>query len=59
MEEELIPCPRCWLPADLVPPPPYENFPHARCAAGHDSTLIPAVLAHLRATRDQAFPQSA
>ena len=47
--DELVPCPTCWLPADLVPAGPHEDFPHAKCARGHDNSLIPAVLEHLRA----------
>jgi hypothetical protein len=58
LDVELIPCPTCWLPADLVPAPPNEDFPHARCPRGHDNTLIPSVLAHLR-TLDAALPKSA
>ena len=58
-DNELIPCPTCWLPADVVPPPPYEDFPHARCAAGHDNALVPAVLAYLRSLNDTTFPRSA
>ena len=57
--DELIPCPTCWLPADVVPPGPYEDFPHSRCAGGHDNTLIPAVLAHLRSLNDTPFFRSA
>jgi hypothetical protein len=56
---ELLPCPTCWLPADVVAPAPYELFPHARCPKGHDNTLVPAVLAHLRSLDAQAFPESA
>ncbi len=52
---ELVPCPTCWLPADLAPAGPYEDFPHARCPRGHDNALIPAVLEHLRAmAKDEA-----
>lgn len=52
MDDELIPCPRCGLPADVIAPPPYEDFPHAVCVDGHDNALIPAVLAHLRSLDD-------
>ncbi|MGQ0618123.1 MAG: hypothetical protein ACT4PW_14235 [Acidimicrobiia bacterium] len=47
--DELVPCPTCWLPADVVAPPPHDIFCHSRCPRGHDNTLVPAVLAHLRA----------
>ena len=45
---ELVPCSTCWLPADLVAAGPNEDFPHAKCARGHDNSLIPSVLEHLR-----------
>ena len=58
-DEELVPCPTCWLPADLVPPPPNEDFFHARCARGHDNALVPAVLEYLRSLPPTAYPRSA
>lgn len=45
---ELIPCPTCDLPADLLAPTIPGDFPHSRCAKGHDNALVPAVLSHLR-----------
>lgn len=58
-DDRVVPCPTCWLLADLVPPPPYENFFHARCPRGHDNTLVPAVLDHLLSLLGPAFSQSA
>lgn len=58
-EDELLPCPTCWLPADVVPPGPHELFPHTRCPKGHDNTLIPAVLDYLRSIEASDFPRSA
>ena len=56
---EMLPCPTCWLPADVLPAGPYDTFAHARCPKGHDNALIPAVLAHLRSLEARDFPQSA
>lgn len=47
-DEDTVPCPTCWLPADLVAPPAWDTNPHSVCPRGHDNALIPAVLAHLR-----------
>lgn len=47
-EDEVVPCPTCWLAADLVAPTAYDIFFHSRCPRGHDNTLVPDVLAHLR-----------
>jgi hypothetical protein len=52
-DEETIPCPTCWLPADLVAPPAWDTNPHSACPRGHDNSLIPAVLAHLRTLQDK------
>ena len=46
--EDTVPCPTCWLPADVVEPTPYDINHHSRCPRGHDNTLVPLVLAHLR-----------
>ena len=46
--DEMVPCPTCWLPADLVAPTPSDIHHHSRCPKGHDNTLVPAVLSHLR-----------
>ncbi len=58
-DDQVVPCPTCWLLADLVPPPPNESFFHSRCPRGHDNTLVPAVLEHLRSLLGPAFSQSA
>lgn len=57
--DELVPCPTCWLPADLLAPPPYDTNPRSRCPKGHENTLVPAVLAHLRALAAEAADRSA
>jgi hypothetical protein len=56
---EFIPCPRCWLPAELLPPAPHEAFHRSRCPRGHENALIPSVLDHLRALAEPAQPGSA
>lgn len=57
-DDEIIPCPTCWLPADLVERPYDINY-HSMCPRGHDNTLVPAVLAHLRTLQDRAIDRSA
>jgi len=52
---DTIPCPTCWLPADLIAPTAIDVLHHSRCAGGHDNALAPAVLAHLRSL-DQSQP---
>jgi hypothetical protein len=47
-DQETVPCPTCWLPADLVAPPAWDSNPRSVCPRGHDNSLIPAVLSHLR-----------
>jgi hypothetical protein len=58
-DEETIPCPTCWLPADLVAPPASDVHPHSLCLNGHDNTLVPAVLAHLRTLQDRVADRPA
>jgi hypothetical protein len=58
-DEETIPCPTCWLPADLVAPPAWDTNPHSVCPSGHDNTLVPAVLAHLRTLQDKIIERPA
>jgi hypothetical protein len=58
-DEETIPCPTCWLPADLVAPPAWDVNPHSLCPKGHDNTLVPAVLAHLRTMQDRVADRPA
>lgn len=55
----VIPCPTCWLLADLVVPGPDEIFHRSLCVRGHENTLVPAVLEHLRSLLGPAFSQSA
>lgn len=57
--DDLLPCPTCWLPADIVPPAAHETNPHSVCPKGHDNTLIPAVLAHLRTLQDKVVDRPA
>jgi len=58
-DPELVPCPTCWLPADLLAPAPYDTNHRSRCPKGHENTLVPAVLAHLRALDGQTFERPA
>lgn len=59
-DDETIPCPTCWLPADLVPAPAWDtNNPRSRCPKGHENTLVPAVLVHLRTLRDRVADRPA
>ncbi len=46
--DEQVPCPTCWLPADLIGPTDIDVLHHSLCPRGHDNTLAPVVLAHLR-----------
>lgn len=59
VEQDLVPCPRCWLPADVLPPLPHTTFLRSKCPRGHENTLTPAVLAHLRSLMGPAYGQSA
>lgn len=45
---DTVPCPTCWLPADLIAPTSIDVLHHSRCVKGHDNALAPAVLEHLR-----------
>lgn len=45
---DLVPCPTCWLPADVLAPLAHDTNHRSRCPRGHENTLIPAVLDHLR-----------
>ncbi|MGH9179779.1 MAG: hypothetical protein ACRD0N_14650 [Acidimicrobiales bacterium] len=47
-EAEFVPCPRCWLPAEVLRPVPGDEHHRSLCPRGHENTLVPAVLAHLR-----------
>ena len=58
-ENELVPCPTCWLPADVIPPPPFDTNPRSRCPRGHENTLVPAVLEHLRTLMGPELDESA
>jgi hypothetical protein len=58
-DDETIPCPTCWLPADLVAPPAWDTNLHSLCPKGHDNSLVPAVLAHLRTLQDRVADRPA
>ena len=58
-EEDIVPCPTCWLPADLVPPSDWDTNYHSHCPRGHDNTLVPAVLAHIRALQQKVADRPA
>ncbi len=58
-DDDIVPCPTCWLPADLVPPAPYDTNVHSLCPRGHDNTLVPAVLAHLRTLQQKVVDRPA
>jgi hypothetical protein len=57
--DEVVPCPTCWLPADLVAPTKVDILYHSRCPRGHDNTLVPAVLSHLRTLMAREVDRSA
>jgi hypothetical protein len=58
-DDELIPCPTCFLPADLLPPVPHDTNPRSYCPRGHENTLVPTVLAYLRSLDGPALDQTA
>ncbi len=59
-DAETVPCPTCWLPADLVLSKVWgDTNPHSLCPRGHDNSLIPAVLAHLRTMQDRVVERPA
>ncbi len=53
---DTIPCPTCWLPADLVAPTAVDVLHHSHCPRGHDNALAPAVLEHLRRIDSSSTP---
>ncbi len=58
-DDRMVPCPTCWLLADLLPPLLYDTNFRSRCPRGHENTLVPAVLAHLRSLMDGAVDRPA
>lgn len=58
-DDEVVPCPTCWLLADLIAPAPPGGLYRSRCARGHENTLAPSVLLHLRDMLGPAFKKSA
>jgi hypothetical protein len=59
MDENVVPCPTCWVLADLLPPTADCSMHRSRCPAGHENTLAPPVLEHLQSMLGPAFPKSA
>lgn len=57
--DQVVPCPTCWLLADLIPPGPHEHLHRSRCARGHENTLPPVVLTHLQELLGPAFRMTA
>ena len=58
-DDEVVPCPTCWLLADLIAPGGQGGLYRSRCARGHENTLAPSVLTHLKEMLGPAFRQSA
>jgi hypothetical protein len=58
-DDDTVPCPTCWLPADLVAPTADDTNHHSHCPRGHDNALVPAVLAHLRTLMARAADRPA
>jgi len=58
-DDEVVPCPTCWLLADLIPAGPHEDFPRSRCARGHENSLVPSVLVYLKDMLGPAFKRTA
>ena len=54
---EVVPCPTCWLLADLVAPLVGSAMKRSRCARGHENTLAPTVLIYLLAMLGPAFTE--
>ncbi|MGH9278575.1 MAG: hypothetical protein ACRD12_10795 [Acidimicrobiales bacterium] len=59
MDENVVPCPTCWVLADLLPPAAHSSLSRSRCPAGHENTLAPPVLDYLRSMLGPAFERSA
>ena len=59
VDDQLVPCPTCWLPADLLAPLPFDTNHRSRCPKGHENTLVPAVLAHLRSLQQEVTDRPA
>jgi hypothetical protein len=58
-DDEVVPCPTCWLLADLIAPDGAGGLYRSRCARGHENTLAPAVLDYLLEMLGPAFKKSA
>jgi len=58
-DDEVVPCPTCWLLADLIPPGAGGGLYRSRCARGHENTLAPSVLTYLLDMLGPAFKRTA
>ncbi len=58
-DDEVVPCPTCWLLADLLPPSPGDALYRSHCPRGHENSLAPAVLDYLLILLGPAFRKSA
>lgn len=58
-DDEVVPCPTCWVLADLLPPLPGGALRRSSCPRGHVNSLAPAVLDYLQVLLGPAFRKSA
>jgi hypothetical protein len=58
-DDEVVPCPTCWLLADLIAPDTGSGLYRSRCARGHENTLAPSVLTYLQEMLGPAFKKTA
>ncbi|HEX7277539.1 MAG TPA: hypothetical protein VF244_09215 [Acidimicrobiales bacterium] len=59
MDDDVVPCPTCWLLADVVAPITGSSMQRSVCGRGHENTLPPTVLGYLRTLLGPAFTASA
>ena len=58
-DDQVVPCPTCWLLADLIAPGANGGLYRSRCARGHENTLAPSVLTYLQEMLGPAFKKTA
>ena len=58
-DDDVVPCPTCWLLADLLPPGAGDSLYRSRCPRGHENSLAPVVLDYLVTLLGPAFRKSA
>jgi hypothetical protein len=58
-DDEVVPCPTCWLLADLLPPLAGGALFRSSCPRGHENSLAPVVLDYLQSLLGPAFRKSA